>query len=90
MVAGILLLFGAEVLSKYSLLPVTDIQEKEAVAIAYFFHHNIFLLRLLAVALIFYPAYYILRYKRIWQKLLLPVIAAYAAVYYYFNVYMAP
>jgi hypothetical protein len=91
LVAGLLLLFGAEVLSVYSLLPFTDIQEKEVLAITYFFHHHILWLRILALALIAYPVYYIIRYKRVWQKLLLlPVLAGYAMVYYYFNVYTAP
>ncbi|TKK65970.1 DUF3179 domain-containing protein [Ilyomonas limi] len=91
LVAGLLLLFGTEVWGVYSLMPFTDIQEKETTAITYFFHHNILWLRVLALVLIAYPVYYIVRYKKIWQKLLLlPVFAGYVIVFYYFNYYMAP
>lgn len=89
-VAGILLLFATEILSKYSLMPFTEIQEKDAVAISYFFQHNIFGLRILSLLLIGYPVYYIVRYKKLWQKLLLfPLLASYVAVVYYFVFYMA-
>lgn len=87
---GLLLLFGAEVLSRYFLLPFTDIQEKDGVAISYFFYHNILWLRILALLLLAYPVYSIIKEKkRAQMPWLVAIVVGYAIVFYYFNFYMA-
>ena len=91
LVTGLLLLMITEVLSAYSIMPVTDRQEKDnLLAVTYFFHHNIIWLRIVAVALITYAVFYILKHGKLWLKLLLiPAFAGYVLLFYYFNFYLS-
>ena len=88
---GMILLFIAEVLKSYFTMPFAGSFENDALAIGYFFSNNIVWLRILAVLLIAYPLYSLVKNKKI--KPLFPVLlllAGYVAVYYYLNVYVLP
>jgi hypothetical protein len=71
---GIITLVGAELLKIYFIMPFPGSQEDETIRLAYMLHNNIWLFRILGLALIAWPAWNYLKSGRIWQQW--PVIVA--------------
>lgn len=71
---GITILLGAELLKIYYIMPFPGSQEDETIRVAYMLHNNIWLFRLLAFALLAWPAWSYLRSGNIWKQW--PVIVA--------------
>ncbi|HLX91122.1 MAG TPA: DUF3179 domain-containing (seleno)protein [Puia sp.] len=83
---GFLLLFAAEILRVYFIMPFPGSQKANTIHLAYFIDRNIVWIRLVAVLMILYPLAYILRQGKIWKKVLLTMaIVAYLLVAYAFN-----
>lgn len=88
---GIVLLFVAEVLKSYFVMPFAGSFESNALAVSYFFSNNIVWLRVLAALLIACSLYSIVKNRQLKPLFtVLLLLAGYAALYYYLNVYMLP
>lgn len=83
---GLLLLFGAEILRVYFIMPFPGSQKSETIEIAYFLHNYIWYIRILAILLIIWGLYGRYPRWRIWQKALLVIaILFFGAIFYFFN-----
>ena len=86
LVAGLLLLFAAEILRVYFIMPFPGSQQSETIGIAYWLGRNITWIRIVLLVLILYPVIYSLRHNKTWKKVvLLVVLGLYATVFYFFN-----
>lgn len=85
-IIGLLLLFVVEILRVYFIMPFPGSQKADTIDFAYWLDKNILWLRIVAMLLIAYPLYYMLKHGRSWTKflLLLPLLL-YAVVFYFFN-----
>lgn len=83
---GLLLLFAAEILRVYFIMPFPGSQHKNTIALAYWLDRNIIWIRLLALALIVLPLIAVYRKGRSWQKIsLAAIIVLYAVIFFFFN-----
>lgn len=88
---GIVLLFVAEVLKSYFIMPFAGSYESNALAVSYFFSNNIVWLRLVSILLIIYPLVYFVKNRKLKPiLLLLAIFAGYTALYFYLNIYLLP
>lgn len=86
LITGLLLLFAAEILRVYFIMPFPGSQRSNTIDIAFWLHNNIFWVRILALLLIAYPLVHVLLHSKTWKKLtLLAVLALYAFIFYKFN-----
>jgi hypothetical protein len=86
LVFGLLLLFAAEILRIYFIMPFPGSQHKDTIDLAYFINRNAWLIRFVALLFIIYPAYMLFTRGKNWKKGLLSVIIAlYAVIFFYFN-----
>ncbi|RYY53637.1 MAG: DUF3179 domain-containing protein [Chitinophagaceae bacterium] len=86
LVSGLILLFAAEILRVYFIMPFPGSQQSDTIGIAYWLGNNITWIRLVLLALILYPVIYSLRHNTKWKTvLLLLVLALYATVFYFVN-----
>lgn len=86
LVGGLLLLFAAEILRVYYIMPFPGSQQSDTIGIAYWLHNNIWWVRILGLLLIAYPVEQVLQKARIWKKVLLVIVLGlYGAVGYLFN-----
>jgi hypothetical protein len=65
---GIVVLIGAEFLKVYYIMPFPGSQEDETIRVAYMLHNNIWLFRILGVAMVAWPAWTFLRSGKIWAQ----------------------
>ncbi len=83
---GLLLLFAAEILRVYFIMPFPGSQQHDTIGLAYWLHKNILWLRIPGLLLIAYPVVQILQHARLWKKVLLVTgLALYAVIFYLFN-----
>jgi hypothetical protein len=83
---GLVLLFGAEILRVYFIMPFPGSQRGETISIAYFLHQYIFIIRLLALAMVLAGAWIRFGNWRVWKKVLfILAMILYAAVFYLVN-----
>jgi hypothetical protein len=84
--AGLLILFAAEILRVYFIMPFPGSQQSNTINAAYFIGKYIWWFRILGL-LIFIPSFFfVLRKDRLWKKILLSVfVVLYAVVFYLFN-----
>jgi Protein of unknown function (DUF3179) len=83
---GLLLLFAAEILRVYFIMPFPGSQHKNTIALAYWLDRNIIWIRLLALALIVFPLIAVYRKGRGWQKIsLAALLVLYAVIFFFFN-----
>lgn len=83
---GLLLLFAAEILRIYFIMPFPGSQQSNTIDIAYWLGKNIMLLRIIGVLLLVWPAAYILRHSSKWKKGLLSAgLLLYAIIFFFFN-----
>jgi Protein of unknown function (DUF3179) len=86
LITGLLLLFAAEILRVYFIMPFPGSQHKNTISLAYWISNNIVWIRILALALLVYPLVNIFRDGRLWKKIFLSVILGfYAVVFFFFN-----
>ena len=83
---GLLLLFGAEILRIYFIMPFPGSQHNETISLAYWLSNNIIWIRILALVLVAFPLINIFknsrrRVKIVWAS----VIAFYAVIFFFFN-----
>lgn len=83
---GLMLLLGAEIGRVFFIMPFPGSQESETIEVAYFIHTYINYFRIIGVLLIAYPAYYFLRYSKLWSKLIVAAFLIFwLSVAYLFN-----
>ena len=86
LIAGFLILFAAEILRVYFIMPFPGSQQSNTIQIAYFLNNYIWLFRVLGLILIIPPMLYIFRNSRLWRKILLAFfVLLYATIFYLFN-----
>lgn len=84
--AGLLLLFSAEILRVYFIMPFPGSQHNNTISLAYWISNNIAWIRILALILIVFPVIQIFRRSRVWLKAVTSVLLAlYGVVFFYFN-----
>jgi len=86
LITGLLVLFTAEILRVYFIMPFPGSQYKDTIAAAYWIGSNIVWIRMLGLALIIVPVWYIFKNGKTWMKIScsLPLLI-YAVIFYFFN-----
>jgi hypothetical protein len=83
---ALLLLFSAEILRVYFVMPFPGSQVNNTVSYAYWLDHSIIWIRILALLLMGFALIIVFKNGRIWEKIFLPlVLVSYAIVFFYFN-----
>ncbi|HEV8084678.1 MAG TPA: DUF3179 domain-containing (seleno)protein [Chitinophagaceae bacterium] len=83
---GLLLLFGAEILRIYFIMPFPGSQHNETISFAYWLSNNIFWIRILGLAFVAFPLINIFKNSRRWVKIVwASVLAFYAGIFFFFN-----
>lgn len=83
---GLVILFTAEILRVYFIMPFPGSQESNTIGIAYFLHKNILLTRIIAFIMIATGVYPIFRQWKVWKKVLFSIsIILYLAIFYLVN-----
>lgn len=86
---GLLMLFAAEILKVYFIMPFPGSQHNNTIGIAYFLHNNIIYIRITAILLILYSISGRWSKWRGWQKILFGLAAAcYLFIFVVCNYYM--
>ncbi len=86
LITGVVLLFTAEILRVYFIMPFPGSQHADTIGIAYWISGHIFWLRAATLLLIAYPAAQIFMTGNRWKKILLSLsLAFYAVVFFFFN-----
>jgi hypothetical protein len=86
LITGVLLLFAAEILRVYFIMPFPGSQHRNTIAFAYWISNNIIWIRILALALIIFPLLNILKNGRVWAKIVLSLsFVLYALIFFFFN-----
>lgn len=86
LVIGILVLFAAEILQVYFIMPFPGSQKSNTLDIAYFLHNNILYIRIAALLLIIFSLSGAFPKWKTWQKIVLIVIALlYGFIFYMVN-----
>ncbi len=81
-----MLLFGAEILRVYFIMPFPGSQHKNTIALAYWISNNIAWIRILALALIIYPSVKVFKTGEKPAKIALSsVLILYAVIFFFFN-----
>src|SRR4029078_9944311 len=83
---GFLLLFAAEILSVYFIMPFPGSQQSNTLGIAYFLHKYVFYIRILALLMIVYGAWGVFPGWKNWKKgLFIFGLIIYAGIFYMIN-----
>jgi len=83
---GFLLLFAAEILRVYFIMPFPGSQQSNSIQIAFFLNKYMIWFRILGLLLVLPPAFYYFRRSGLWKKALLStLILFYGLVFYMFN-----
>ena len=86
LISGLVLLFVAEILRVYFIMPFPGSQHAQTIDIAYKLNRNIYWARFAGFCLIAYPLVQVLLHGKIWKKILLCVVLAfYAVIFFFFN-----
>jgi hypothetical protein len=84
--AGLLLLFAVEMLRVYFIMPFPGSQKQNTINLAYWLHNNIWWLRMVALLLLIYPVYAILKNAARWKKgVVISALGIYAVIFFFFN-----
>jgi len=83
---GFLFLLAVEILRVYFIMPFPGSQQSDTIDVAYFINKNIWLLRSIGFLIMIFPFFHILKYSRVWKKIVMFVaLLFYAVVAYAFN-----
>ena len=86
LITGLLILFAAEILRVYFIMPFPGSQHKNTIGLAYWISNNIWWIRILALVLIISPLISVFRNGKIWKKIVLSLILIfYGVVFFFFN-----
>ncbi len=86
LITGLLLLFAAEILRVYFIMPFPGSQHKNTIELAYWISKNIWWIRILALILIISQVISVFRNGKIWKKIVLSfILVFYAVVFFFFN-----
>ncbi len=86
LIPGLLILFTAEILRVYFIMPFPGSQKSNTIEIAYFLNNYISGFRVIGLILVLPAMIYIFRNSRWWKKILLSFfVLLYATVLYFFN-----
>lgn len=86
LIAGLLLLLGAEIARVYFIMPFPGSQKNNSIGFAYWLGRNITWIRIVLFALIAYPLLQTFMKDRIWKKMLLALVLLFwAIVFFFFN-----
>src|ERR1700712_1059838 len=86
LIAGLLLLFAAEILRVYFIMPFPGSQKAETIGFAYWLGRNISWIRIVLIVLIAIPVMETFKQNKLWKKILLSVVVVlYAVIFYFFN-----
>jgi hypothetical protein len=86
LITGLLLLFAAEILRAYFVMPFPGSQYRNTIALAYGINNNIIWIRILALALIIPQLLNILKNGQLWVKIVLSsTLVVYAVVFFFLN-----
>jgi len=86
LITGLLLLLAIEILHIYFIMPFPGSQHNNTIAFVYWLDNNIWWVRIIIGLILIYPVALILRYAKVWKRILLSaVLLLYAVVFYFFN-----
>lgn len=86
LIVGLLILFAAEILRVYFIMPFPGSQKANTISLAYFIDQNIWYIRLVAVLLVAIPLMNIFSRGKRWSRILMSIVLMlYAVVFYFFN-----
>src|SRR6478672_5312401 len=86
LISGLLILFAAEILRVYFIMPFPGSQRANTINIAYFIDRNIWYIRLIAILLIAVPLYEVFTKSRLRSKILLGfILLLYGGIFFLFN-----
>lgn len=86
LIAGLLLLFAAEILRVYYIMPFPGSQKADTIGFAYWLGRNIAWIRIVLIALIALPLVQSFQKNKLWKKILLAlVVIFYGIVFFFFN-----
>src|ERR1700761_9201371 len=86
LITGLLLVFAAEILRVYFIMPFPGSQHRNTIGLAYWIGNNIVWIRILALALIAFPLFSLFKNGRNWAKVTVSlVLILYAVIFFFFN-----
>lgn len=86
LIIGLLLLFAAEILRVYFIMPFPGSQHRNTIGLAYWLGNNIIWIRILALALIAFPLFALFKTGRNRAKIIVSlVLVLYAVIFFFFN-----
>ena len=86
LIIGLLLLFAAEILRVYYIMPFPGSQKADTIGFAYWLGRNISWIRIILILLIALPLIQTFQQNKWWKKiLLLLVLAVYGIIFFFFN-----
>src|SRR5215831_15661037 len=86
LIVGLLILFAAEILRVYFIMPFPGSQQANTIDLAYFIDRNIWYIRIIVFLLILSLLMNVFRRGKLWSKILLSVVLIfYGVIFYFFN-----
>jgi hypothetical protein len=83
---GVLILFAAEILRVYLIMPFPGSQHRDTISVAYWISGNIYWIRILGLIIIAVPVIRVIKGRRLMPKIVVAVTAIlYLTIVYYFN-----
>src|SRR6185312_1801439 len=86
LITGLLLLFAAEILRVYFIMPFPGSQHKNTIELAYWISKNIWWVRILALVLIISQVISVFKNGKIWKKIVLSFILVFYAIVFFFSI----
>jgi len=85
-IIGLLVLLIVEIFRVYFIMPFPGSQHNNTIHFAYWLNNNIIWIRIILWLLIVYPVIQVLRYSKVWKKVLMIFfLLIYGAIFYLFN-----
>jgi hypothetical protein len=86
LVAGLLLLFAAEISRVYLIMPFPGSQHNDTLPFAYWLNKNLVWIRIFLLLVIAYPVAFTFNHSKLWKKILLScILIIYGVIFYFVN-----
>src|SRR6516164_280971 len=86
LVAGLLLLFAAEISRVYFIMPFPGSQYNDTLPFAYWLNKNLVWIRIFLLLVIAYPVAFTFNHSKLWKKILLScILIIYGVIFYFVN-----
>ena len=86
LITGFVLLFAAEILRVYFIMPFPGSQYNNTIDVAYWLNNNIWWIRILALVLLVFPLLSLFNNGKKWQKITVALfLIFYAVIFFFFN-----